>query len=154
MTAQHPVLTRPATPEDEPAIRACVRAAFLGYVADMGREPAPMTADYAAHIARGEAHVAEAGGRFLGCAVFFPEDGAMLLDCIAVLPEGHGQGIGRILVTLCEDAARASGLPTLRLCTNAKMTANLTLYPHLGFLRTGRRMEHGFDRVFFEKPLA
>ena len=154
MTAHHPVLTRPATPEDEPAIRACVRAAFSGYVADMGREPAPMAADYAAHIARGEAHVAESGGCFLGYAVFFPEDGAMLLDNIAVLPEGHGQGVGRILVTLCEDAARARGLPAVRLFTNAKMTANQTFYPHLGFVRTGRRIEDGFDRVFFEKRLA
>lgn len=154
MTAHRPVLTRPATPEDEPAIRACARAAYARYVADIGREPAPMRADYAAHITRGEAHVAEDGGGFLGYVVFFPEDGAMMLDSVAVMPGAEGQGIGRRLIALCEEAALAGGLPAVRLYTNAKMTGNLTLYPRLGFVRTGRRTENGFDRVFFEKRLV
>ena len=40
------------------------------------------------------------------------------------------------------------------LASNAAMTANLALYPRLGYRRTGRRVENGYDRVYFEKELA
>jgi hypothetical protein len=51
-------MIRPAPPADEPAIRACAEAAFAPYIPAIGRPPAPMTADYGAAIAAGEAHVA------------------------------------------------------------------------------------------------
>ena len=42
----------------------------------------------------------------------------------------------------------------MRLYTNARMTENLSLYPHLGYVEVERREEDGFDRVFFEKGLG
>ena len=39
---------RPALPSDLDAVRHCVLQAYALYVPRMGREPAPMTADYAA----------------------------------------------------------------------------------------------------------
>ena len=36
----------PATPGDAGAVAGCVRAAYAGYVERIGREPAPMAADY------------------------------------------------------------------------------------------------------------
>lgn len=114
-----------------------------------------MTADYAAAIAAGEAHVAvDDAGRIEGFIVFRGEDGAMLLDTVAVHPDAQGRGTGRALIALCEAAARRAGLPRVRLYTNAKMTANLALYPRLGYAETGRRSENGFDRVYFEKSLT
>ncbi|MEC9102228.1 MAG: GNAT family N-acetyltransferase, partial [Pseudomonadota bacterium] len=49
--------------------------------------------------------------------------------------------------------ARAEGLETVKLYTNVKMQANLTLYPRLGYVETARKSEDGFDRVYFEKRL-
>ncbi len=37
--------------------------------------------------------------------------------------------------------------------TNEKMSQNLSIYPHLGYVETGRRIEDGFNRVYFEKKL-
>jgi ribosomal protein S18 acetylase RimI-like enzyme len=147
-------LIRLATPADEAAIRACAEAAYGRYVAAIGRRPAPMDADYAGHIAAGEAHVADDdAGHFLGFIVFFPEDGAMQLENVAVLPEAAGRGIGKTLVAFCEDEARRLGLHAVRLYTNEKMAENTAIYPHLGYRETERRSEHGFNRVFFEKVI-
>lgn len=144
---------RAATAQDEPAIRACAGAAFAPYVPLIGRRPAPMDADAVALIAAGQVRVAEVAGQVAGFAVFYPQEGWMQLDTVAVFPARAGQGTGRALIAACEDAARATGLRGVRLYTNAKMAANLRLYPRLGYAETGRRHADGFDRVFFEKTV-
>lgn len=145
-------MIRPATPADEAAIRTCAEAAYSRYVAAIGRRPAPMDADYAAHIAAGEAHVAvDDEGCLQGFIVFFEDDGAMQLENVAVLPAATGQGIGKALIAFCETEARQRGLSRVSLYTNEKMAENLNLYPRLGYRETERRTEHGFNRVFFEK---
>ncbi len=48
---------RPAVAADCDAVRACVRAAYAKYVERIGREPAPMLADYQRLIAQGAVSV-------------------------------------------------------------------------------------------------
>ena len=50
---------RAAAPEDLDAIRRIARAAYAPYVPRIGREPAPMVADFAAAIAAGQVWVAD-----------------------------------------------------------------------------------------------
>jgi len=145
-------MIRPALPEDEAAIRACARAAYSRYIPAMGRAPAPMVADFAAQIGAGQVWVT--GTPVQGFVVFHPRGGAMLLENVAVHPDAAGQGIGRALVAFCEEAARRAGLHAVDLYTNAKMTANLSIYPRLGYGQTDRRTEDGFDRVYFRKRLS
>jgi ribosomal protein S18 acetylase RimI-like enzyme len=146
---------RAAVAADAPALRALAERAYAPYVPLIGRRPAPMDADIAAQIAAGEVHVAtDATGAIRGFVVFRPEGGHMLLENVAVLPEEAGRGTGRALIRFCEETAHGRGLAAVRLYTNARMTANLALYPRLGYAETGRRTEDGFDRVFFEKLLA
>ena len=148
-------MIRPAVPADEPAVCDCAEQAYAQYVEAIGRKPAPMVAAFAAQIADGLVQVAtDPSGRVVGYAVFYPTGGAMHLENVAVLPSEAGRGIGRALVARCEEAARDAGLPAVELYTNAKMTANLSIYPHLGYRETGRRREDGFDRVYFRKELA
>ncbi|MEH7829003.1 GNAT family N-acetyltransferase [Gemmobacter denitrificans] len=147
-------MIRPATPEDAGAIRRCAEAAFAPYVPLIGRRPAPMDTDFPAAIAAGQVWLAERGGELAGYLICRAESEAMLLDTVAVLPRWGGQGIGRALIRQCEALACAAGLPAVRLYTNALMTQNLQLYPHLGYAITGRRQDQGFDRVFFEKRLC
>ena len=64
------------------------------------------------------------------------------------------QNKGLQLIAHCEEAARSAGLTSIRLYTNEKMAENLMIYPRLGYIETGRRSEHGFNRVYFEKRLA
>jgi ribosomal protein S18 acetylase RimI-like enzyme len=145
-------MIRQAIDADESAIRACAECAYARYVAAIGRKPAPMVADFAAQIRAGQVHVAvDDAGLAQGFIVFFPKDGQMFLENVAVRPEAAGQGTGGALIRFCEDEARRAGLAAVRLYTNARMTENLSLYPHLGYVEVERREEDGFDRVFFEK---
>jgi len=143
----------PAAPADAAAVRACVRAAYAHYVERIGREPAPMTADYAALIEAGEVWVARAGDGVAGVLVLRPQPPALLVENVAVAPARQGQGLGRRLMAFAEERARAAGLAEVVLYTNERMTENLRFYPALGFTETGRGTQDGFARVFYRKPL-
>lgn len=148
-------MIRAAAGGDEPAIRACAEDAYSRYVSAIGRKPAPMLANFSAFIEAGQVHVAVDGrGRVQGFVVFLPRGDHMLLESVAVRPELAGRGIGKALVRHCEDEARRLGLGAVRLYTNRKMTENLAIYPRLGYAETGRGIEKGFERVYFEKRLG
>ncbi len=53
-----------------------------------------------------------------------------------------------------EATARARGYGRIVLYTHAMMTENQALYGRMGYRETDRRTDHGFPRVFMEKPLA
>jgi ribosomal protein S18 acetylase RimI-like enzyme len=142
---------RPARLTDADWARALVRRAYALYVPRMGKEPAPMLADYGALIDAGEVHVLEDGGAPVGLIVLRPDEDTLFIENIAVDPAIQRKGHGRALLAFAEAEARRLGLKALRLYTNAAMTENLTYYPALGFRETERREEDGYSRVFFEK---
>jgi ribosomal protein S18 acetylase RimI-like enzyme len=144
---------RPAESGDLAAIRSCAREAYRQYIPAIGRAPAPMVADFASQIARGWVWVAPTRARIAGYIVFYPRAEDMFLENVAVHPDFRGQGMGRELIGFFEVQARDAGFRTVRLYTNAAMAANLGLYPRLGYVQTERRIEDGFDRVYFEKRL-
>lgn len=140
---------------DAASIRACAQAAFARYVPRMGCQPAPMTADIAAHIARGEVCLAsDPNGLVLGYAICRAQARQMLLDTVAVWPEQAGRGIGKRLIAHVEALARGQGLTAVTLYTNAAMTENIAMYAALGYQRKGREVQDGFDRVIFHKGLG
>ena len=77
----------------------------------------------------------------------------LLLENVAVDPDRQGQGIGRALIDLAEQPARDLGVAEIRLYTNVAMTENMVMYPRLGYVERERITEHGFQRVYFAKPL-
>ena len=50
---------RAATSADLPFVERCARAAYAPYVARIGREPAPMVADFASHLTDGDLTIIE-----------------------------------------------------------------------------------------------
>jgi GNAT superfamily N-acetyltransferase len=146
---------RLAAENDTMAIRDCAQQAYARYTPLIGREPAPMVADFEAQIADGAVHIAvDAEGAFQGYIVFFRENDHILLESVAVLPRAVGQGIGKALIRFCEGEGRRYGLAAIHLYTNERMTENLAIYPRLGYTEVARRIENGFNRVYFEKRLA
>lgn len=140
---------------DEPAVRRCAELAFARYVPRIGRMPAPMLADFRAQIASGDLFVAVGDdGQVAGYIVFYAEGDHVMLESVAVMPAMTGRGIGAALIGFCENDARQQGFVAVRLYTNEAMTENLALYPKLGYVETGRRVEDGFKRVYFEKALT
>src|SRR5919204_2460618 len=89
---------RAARPAEADAIRRLVREAYAPYVSRIGREPAPMNADYPALVADGAVWVALNRGELVGVLVLREEPESLLLENVAVNPEAKGKGIGRALV--------------------------------------------------------
>jgi GNAT superfamily N-acetyltransferase len=150
------VTLRRARPEEEAALRDLVRAAYAHYVPRIGREPMPMTDDYQARIAAGEAWLLlrDADQALIGALVLVDEPDALLLDNVAILQQEQGKGHGRALISFAEQEAVRRGYRSLRLFTNVKMTENMALYARLGFVETHRAGERGFQRVFMEKQVG
>jgi GNAT superfamily N-acetyltransferase len=144
---------RSARPGEAQALRSLVRAAYAHYVARLGREPAPMTDDYAARIAAGQAWVLEAEGIPIGALVLEDTAEGLLIDNIAIVAAARGTGQGRRLMAFAEEEARRRGHARIRLYTNEKMLENIALYTRLGYRETHRAKQHGHRRVYMEKPL-
>jgi ribosomal protein S18 acetylase RimI-like enzyme len=131
-----------------------VQRAYAGWVAVVGRRPAPMDDDYAHHIAAGEVFVAVAGGAIAALAVLIDAPDHLLLDNVAVDPDRHGSGLGRRMIAFAEHETRRRGYSELRLFTNERMQRNIALYERLGFVETHRGTVGGHRRVFMTKAVS
>jgi len=134
--------------------RDLVRSAYRHYIPRMGREPAPMQADYAALIAAQEVHVLVDGGERVGLIVLRPEEDALFVENVAIDPGHQHHGHGHALMAFAESEARRLGRSKVSLYTHETMTENLRFYLRLGFREVGRYEQDGFRRVFLEKTLA
>jgi len=144
---------RRATAADIPRLTTLAQDAYVKYVARIGRRPAPMDPDFATHIGDDEVDVLERDGAILGFVIWRCEADHGFIDNVAVDPAQAGRGLGKALFAWVEAQTRRRGLRELRLFTNAKMPENLAIYPRWGWEQTDRRMQDGFDRVFFRKRL-
>ena len=147
-------MIRMAAPEDVPRINSCATEAYEKYVQRIGKKPAPMVADFASLVNQGHVFVSTGpAGEIEGFIVFYARRDHMHLENVAVYGNCEGKGVGRRLIEFCEATALKKGLDRVELYTNEKMTENLTLYPHLGYVETSRKQQDGFNRVFFQKHL-
>jgi ribosomal protein S18 acetylase RimI-like enzyme len=148
------VLTvRRAEDRDVGRLKALAAAAYAPYEPRIGRQPAPVTADYAGAVARGEVWVATIDDVVVGLLVIRAMADHLLLENVAVDPALHGTGIGARLLVLAEEQAQGLGFAEIRLYTNVAMTENLAYYPRHGYAETHRGEEDGFERVYFSKQL-
>jgi len=148
------IVIRPARPDDASRMREIARAAYAKYIPRIGREPAPMGADYAMAIAARHAIAAEWDRTVAGYLIGRADGGDYVIDNVAVDPALQGAGVGGALLRHAIAEAARLRLASVRLYTNAAMTENLALYAHLGFVETHRAAEHGFDRVFMRLALT
>ncbi len=112
-----------------------------------------MLDDYAAVIAKHRVFVLGEAGAVIGALVLIRQAGGLLLDNVAVHPDHQGRGLGRRLIDFAEAEARRQGYAALDLYTHEAMTENIAMYRALGYAETGRRVEHGYLRVYMRKPL-
>lgn len=151
MTAEAAI--RKAVAADLAAIIAVTQAAYEGYVARIGKRPEPMDLDVSGQLAEGVIHVLETGDGIAGYIITYPQDGAQLIENVAVAPEFQGQGYGTRLMQFAETEAARNSLKRLVLYTNVAMTENLEYYARLGYKEYKRALTQGFERAFFEKRL-
>jgi ribosomal protein S18 acetylase RimI-like enzyme len=147
-------IIRLAQPSESGVVTACVRQAYAPYVEHIGREPAPMAADYADLIARGSVYVLLDSTEVRGVLVLDRQDDTLWIENVAVHPKHQHRGLGRQLLAFAEQYAQTAGMSELRLYTNELMVANIALYQRLGYREVERRQDAGFRRVFMRKPVV
>jgi ribosomal protein S18 acetylase RimI-like enzyme len=141
---------RAADPADSAAVAALVDAAYRHYVPLLGMRPGPMNADYDQVLRDDDVLLAFEDTELVGVLVLSQHDDAFYVENVAVAPSCQKRGVGRMLLTYAEDAARRAGFAAITLYTNVGMTANQELYRRIGYVEFERR---GY-RVFMRKPLA
>ena len=153
MTSEIPNL-RSAVATDAGAIRALSRAAYARWVPLIGREPWPMTADYAEALRKGHRiGLLHQGDVLAGLVEMILEPDHLMIENVAVLPAHQGQGLGRFLVAHAEAVARAEGYGQVRLYTNQRFAENIHLYRRLGYEVEREETWTGGVIVHMRKPL-
>ncbi len=142
---------RPGRLDDVAAVRRVADRAYIRFVPRIGRKPAPMVADFQHHLRDDDVTVALCDGTVVGYVIGQKRDDCYFIENIAVDPTASGKGIGKALMQVAEDTARAAGRDTMALYTNVRMTENFPFYQYLGYRITQQVSEAGFRRVYFEK---
>lgn len=145
---------RQAQAADLAELQEIAAAAYAVYTPRIGRPAAPVSADYAGAIGRGEVWVAAGDGEIAGLLVLIARPDHLLLENIAVRPSAQGLGVGSALLDLADREAARLGRTEIRLYTNVVMTENLAWYPRRGYTETHRAEQDGYQRVFFSRRLS
>ncbi len=127
------ITLRLAGPHEAGLVRDFTRAAYAAWVPLIGREPLPMTADYAAALATHRFDLLYADGELAGLIETVADGDLLLVVNVAVRPDREGQGLGRRLMAHAETLATDQGLKGLRLYTNQRFERNVRLYQALGY---------------------
>jgi GNAT superfamily N-acetyltransferase len=153
MPMTSPALMRRATPEDSAAVRALVRAAYAKWVPVIGREPLPMTVDYAVAVRTHTIDLLYLGQDLAGLVETIAAQDHLFVENLAVAPPQQGRGLGRALLRHAEATARQHGLAQLRLLTNQAFAANVQLYEAVGFQIDRTEPFMGGTTVYMSKTL-
>lgn len=134
--------------DDLSAILTLIRAAFAGMEGRID-PPSSMHALTEGDIARQavEGEVWSIGEPPLACVFLTPRAGSLYLGKLAVMPGHQGRGLGRRMVRVAEDRARALGLPALELSTRVELVENHAAFRAMGFTQTGSASHKGYDRI-------
>jgi ribosomal protein S18 acetylase RimI-like enzyme len=124
---------RRAVASDASAIRTLTREAYAKWVPLIGREPKPMTADYAEAVRRHRIDLLHLDGALAALIETIAEADHLLVENVAVSPAFQGRGLGRKLMAHAEQIAASSGRGEIRLYTNKLFAQNIELYRTLGY---------------------
>ncbi len=144
---------RPATAEDAGAIRSLTREAYSKWVPIIGREPKPMTADYAEAVRKHRIDLLYLDDALAALIEMIPGADHLLIENVAVAPAFQGRGLGRKLMAHAEQVAGSLGHPEIRLYTNKLFAGNVRLYLRLGYAVDREEEFRGGLTVYMSKPV-
>jgi ribosomal protein S18 acetylase RimI-like enzyme len=146
------VSIRLAGPADAAAIGALTREAYAKWVPITGREPLPMTVDYAEALKHHRFDLLCIGDEAVALIETVALGDELLIENLAVRPASQGRGFGVRLMLLAEELAAEAGLKGTRLYTNRLFVANLRLYASLGYRVEREEALNGGVAVHMVKP--
>ncbi|MGB8817822.1 MAG: GNAT family N-acetyltransferase [Rhizobiaceae bacterium] len=145
---------RRAGPDDAHSLRQITHAAYAKWVPVIGREPLPMTFDFADLVKKHRIELCLTETMITGLIQMIPSQGFMLLENLAVLPEWQAKGLGKALLEHGEAIAQKGGFAEMRLYTNQAFTENIGFYKRRGYQITAHKPFKGGVLVDMAKHLA
>jgi GNAT superfamily N-acetyltransferase len=139
---------------DVAAIRDLTRAAYAKWVPVIGREPKPMTADYAEALRKHRFDLLYLEGELAALIETIRGADHLLIENVAVAPPFWGRGFGRKLIAHAEKMAASAGLSETRLYTNKLFAENIQLYSKVGYRVDREEAFKGGVVVHMRKPVA
>ena len=136
-----------ARPEDAPALRAVVAAAFAEYEGKLDPPSGALSESDASlrdRILGGGAWQCVHGGTVVGCAFVTPRGDHLYLGRVAVLPAWRGHGIGDLLLARIELQARELGLPSVQLAVRLTLPRLRAWYTARGYTLLEERAHLGY----------
>jgi GNAT superfamily N-acetyltransferase len=124
---------RRAGAADAAAVRELTREAYAKWVPLIGREPKPMTADYAEAVQRHFIDMLYLDGELAGLIEIIPESDHLLIENLAVAPAFQGRGLGQHLLAHAEALTASLGHGEIQLYTNKLFAANVAFYLKRGY---------------------
>jgi len=156
----HAIQLRQADKRDAPILVSILHAAFEEY---RGRLDPPSGAhiesvdDIHQKLETASAVIASFDGETAGCVFYEPEETAMYLGRLAVLPPFRRHGIGRALIEYVEEQARQFELAHVHLGVRVALPYLMAYYQGLGYTITAYGMHPGYlepTYVNMQKELA
>jgi GNAT superfamily N-acetyltransferase len=148
-----PIELRQGVATDAAAIRELTREAYAKWVPIIGREPKPMTVDYAEAVRNHRFDLLYVEGKLAALIETVPEADHLLIENVAVSPVFQGRGFGRMLMARAEQVAVSLGFSKTRLYTNKLFTENVQIYRKLGYSVDREEEFKGGFAVHMSKPL-
>lgn len=147
-------MIRRAHEADVAFIERCTTNAYSKWIPVLGREPEPMTVNYADMVQTGHVWILEDDKERVALLVLEYEASYLLIFSIAVDPKYQQRGYGRSLMQFVEQEARRKDCPRIQLYTNEHMESNIRWYQYLGYSETRREEFRGSMIVYMEKEIA
>ncbi len=147
-------VVRRALPADVDTVVTITDAAYVHYIARLGRKPQPMITDYVPMIAANEVWLLELDHQPIGVLVLTHTPTHLLIYSVAISPPYQKRGFGRQFLAWAEAQARQAGYQTIRLYTNVLMVENIALYRQLGYVDKETEPFGNSARLHMEKPLG
>jgi GNAT superfamily N-acetyltransferase len=141
------LVAAPAQPDDAPALRAVIAAAFAQYE---GRLDPPSGALNESDVSlrdkvrSGGAWLCRHEGTVVGCAFVAPRDDHLYLGRLAVLPAWRGRGVGDLLLARVERQALELGLPSVQLAVRLALPRLRAWYTARGYTLLEERAHPGY----------
>ena len=118
---------------DAAAIQKLTLEAYAKWVPVIGREPKPMTADYAAAVQKHRFDLLYVNGELAALIETIGCSDHLLIENVAVSPSCQGKGYRRMLLAHAEKLAASSNFGEIKLYTNKLFVENVQLYFRLGY---------------------
>jgi ribosomal protein S18 acetylase RimI-like enzyme len=139
---------------DAAVIAALTGAAYAKWTPILGREAKPMTVDYEEAVRKNRFDLLIVEGEAVALIETIAEPDGLLIENVAVSPSFQRRGFGRRMLAHAEDIAAAAGYGKIRLYTNQRFAANVTLYLKLGYRIDSEEPFLGGAQVNMSKALT